>query len=521
MPAPAELSDATHTLHLPLSQWSDPALTKLASTSRKAHQPMAVLLKRHWTAARTYAAICTTSTAGASALAEAAAKRLYGQMLSYRTPPALRPALLIAVRETATSWAAGQAPGIPEKPLHPELTATIEQNGAVPRPDRRLIAEALRELPGTVQCLLWHQEVEAEDVPTVAALLGMPAATASAESSRARGLLRARCLTLHGVLAPSSECRNYTRLLEASIARQVTPDVEAHIFSCQYCRDALVQFDQNDHTLPTLLAEAVLGWGAKAYLQARRRTAPDVPAATASEPRAGYAGHLRRRHASAKRPERVAAPAQRDASVWIGAKRTPRYLVGTAVGLCLTALLGSAALMQESEVNESPSHRGEAYPDRRPTPSHAEALQLRSAATGLCVQLQNPAGPNGTIQPVTAACTRSIEQQWSYEEDGTFRSRAQPHLCLDSRSHQSGLLTALMCPPPSDPAPGMRYTLTLRGQLTPQWNRELCVAPVSQDAGAMIGMELCNSSKEKQLTLLSGNSTAGGKRKGLEIGTAR
>jgi hypothetical protein len=89
---------------------------------------------------------------------------------------------------------------------------------------------------------------------------------------KARELLRAGTIEAHSALAPREECRRYSRLLEALVRRTKTNtcrDLLRHMNKCGYCRYASDQLDQSGGRLPVLLAEAVLGWGARPYLDSR------------------------------------------------------------------------------------------------------------------------------------------------------------------------------------------------------------------------------------------------------------
>ncbi|MFD0008065.1 hypothetical protein ACFVJ4_37500 [Streptomyces sp. NPDC127178] len=226
------------------------------------------LLARHRSAMRTYAGLCAMTPATAARLETAAAQAVFRELTHYDLPAVARPRLLVAVREAAEHLM--DAP-------HTVLSSALEQavvTGSVrPAPHRRLVARAFRELPPDAQCLLWHREVEKEDYTRIAPLMGIEEGTAATQAAYCRGLLLSRCTDLHAKLAPTRECTRYTRLLEASCRRPTPADVHAHCERCLHCRHAAAQFDQSDDGLPLLLAEAVLGWGAKDYLRLRRATA--------------------------------------------------------------------------------------------------------------------------------------------------------------------------------------------------------------------------------------------------------
>ncbi|MDV9177542.1 hydrolase, partial [Streptomyces sp. W16] len=246
----------------------------------------ALLLARHWQSTSEYAVIClATAESSASMVASAA----FHQVLASRvTGGALRPQLLVAVREMVKKWAADER--IPE--LLPELRKPTGGRGLrAARPgtsERRKLAErAFGKLPGASQCLLWHTEVEAEPITVPAGLLGVDEATATAALDQAREQFRSGCVRAHQELAPTPECRYYNRLLDVPIRRggSLLPDVQRHLMTCRYCRFAAEQLSHFDGGLEVLLAETVLGWGARRYLDSRPgRATPGNPARAVRRP---------------------------------------------------------------------------------------------------------------------------------------------------------------------------------------------------------------------------------------------
>jgi hypothetical protein len=185
---------------------------------------------------------------------------------------ALRPQILMAVRETVKEWAADDDLSL----VLPELRKPTGGRGLRAArsvtPERRQLAErAFRALPGASQCLLWHTEVEAEPITIPAGLLGVDAPTAAAALEQAREQFRVGCVRAHRELAPGRECRFYNRLLDVPIRRggALLPDVQQHLAECRYCRHAAEQLSHFEDGLEVLLAETVLGWGAQRYLDSR------------------------------------------------------------------------------------------------------------------------------------------------------------------------------------------------------------------------------------------------------------
>ncbi|MFC8194871.1 ricin-type beta-trefoil lectin domain protein [Streptomyces sp. NPDC057298] len=252
---------------------------KKGSGKRPAHYPAGELLGRHWVPVFSYARLCTNGVQYAGMLTTAAFTRLFGESVRQVGPRAVwRPELLVAVRRIAGEWDADKRRGL----LHPELQSAPGDNGRaaallLPPENRRLVSRAFQRLPEAARCLLWHAEVEAEELAVPARLLGIAAEDAPQALERARELLRQNCLEAHRELAPDDECRRYSRLLDVSLRRggnSVDPDLRQHIADCGHCQYSAEQLRQSEGRLAVLLAEGVLGWAAQEYLDSRpgRRT---------------------------------------------------------------------------------------------------------------------------------------------------------------------------------------------------------------------------------------------------------
>ncbi|MGI5430535.1 ricin-type beta-trefoil lectin domain protein [Streptomyces sp. CA-179760] len=263
-------------------------------------QPVGELLDRHWEAAFAYARLCTAGPHFAGMLTTAAFTRLFGESLRQNGPTAAwRPQLLVTVRRIAAEWATDHRRDM----LHPDLrseTGDGERPAArlVPQRHRRLLSGAFQRLPQSARCLLWHIEVEAEPLAAPAGLLGLDEEGARVELGRARDRMREECLQLHRETAPDEECRRYLRLLDVTYrraARDIDPDLRAHIEGCGHCSAAADQLDRFNHGLGVALAEAVLGWGGQEYAHSASSGAAEaspeigVPGDTAGTEPAGAA----------------------------------------------------------------------------------------------------------------------------------------------------------------------------------------------------------------------------------------
>ncbi|MGN9762345.1 ricin-type beta-trefoil lectin domain protein [Streptomyces sp. SD31] len=256
--------------------------------------PVGELLDRHWEAGFAYARLCTADARSAGMLTTAAFTRLFGETLRQTGPTAAwRPQLLVTVRRIAAEWDDDRRREL----LHPELRTEPGSGERVaarllPPADRRLLSGAFQRLPQSARCLLWHSEVEAEPLAIPAGLLGLDEEDARVELRRAHERLREECLQVHRELAPEQECRRYLRMLDVTYRRggvDVDPDLRAHLDRCGHCSDTAGQLCFFNAGLGVALAEAVLGWGARAYLEARASRAEN-PAEAEPAPAAAIAG---------------------------------------------------------------------------------------------------------------------------------------------------------------------------------------------------------------------------------------
>lgn len=256
--------------------------------------PVGELLDRHWEAGFAYARLCTADARSAGMLTTAAFTRLFGETLRQTGPTAAwRPQLLVTVRYIAAEWDTDRR----QELLHPELRTEPGSGERVsarllPPADRRLLSGAFQRLPQSARCLLWHSEVEAEPLAIPAGLLGLDEEDARVELGRAHERLREECLQLHRELAPEQDCRRYLRMLDVTYRRggvDVDPDLREHLDRCGHCSDTAGQLHFFNAGLGVALAEAVLGWGARAYLESRASQA-EHPAEAAPAPTAAIAG---------------------------------------------------------------------------------------------------------------------------------------------------------------------------------------------------------------------------------------
>ncbi|NUQ99167.1 MAG: ricin-type beta-trefoil lectin domain protein [Streptomyces sp.] len=451
-------------------------------------QSVALLMARHWQPARDYAAICLASPADLASMVTASAFHQVLDRLALGEPAlALRPRILVAVRETVRVWSAEDriSSVLPEL-QKPSGGRGIRTAKSMTPENRRLAERSFQALPGLSQCLLWHTEVEAESITVPAALLGMDTDTASAALEQAREKFREGCVHAHRELAPSKDCRFYNRLLDVPIRRggALLPDVQQHLAECRYCRSAAEQLSHFEGGLGVLLAEAVLGWGARRYLDSRPGRAPQESRASGSARHGGGRPRIL---------PRIPLPGRRPP----GALRNSRALL-TGVGVVSAGLLASLfaaglwshddgvdpAASTSAGGGTAPGIGSQSSPGTAQLPAVPGQSRLRNAGADLCLDI------TGTVKSGAgtdlAACSDADTQQWSFDRDGLLRSAADPSLCLDSHV-DAGVAVLGKCVAEKDKrGADVRYDLTVQGELLPRWNEQLALAVTAGKPGADI-----------------------------------
>ncbi|MFH9400295.1 ricin-type beta-trefoil lectin domain protein [Streptomyces sp. NPDC017638] len=438
------------------------------------HHAVALLLARHWPATRDHAVVCLAAAGPTAQLvATAAFHRVLGGVAGVPGDGALRPRLLVAVRDTVRAWAADDTACA----VLPELRKTTGGRGlraAKPGPSesRQLAARAFRALPDAAQCLLWHTEAEAEPINIPAGLLGIDTVTATAALERAREQFRAGCVRAHRELAPTGECRSCNRLLDISVRRGglLPPDARRHLTDCRHCRYAAEQLGHFDGGLPLLLAESVLGWGARRYLASRpartgrqeRPPAPEWPAP--APPRAPNGRH--------------------------------RKVLAVGVGLTSLALLATALAARTRPDDNGVPGPGSTWAapavdtagpvgTGRPVGTGARSAAssgdraeiaggtLRELASGRCLDVRAGRVAAGAGVRL-ASCSAAVSQQWTYQgDDGLLRSAADPALCLTADPATRTVALA-GCPASAAEA---SYDFTLHGEILIRRHPGLALAP--------------------------------------------
>ncbi|GKQ34052.1 RICIN domain-containing protein [Streptomyces sp. A012304] len=479
------------------------------------------LLTLHGRAVLDYATLCAGSSPGAAErLAEQAFWNTRGDAAGVDFP--WRPRLLAAVLETAREWRTDDR----RAALHPSLreggrpapagagrggrpaSAGVVGEGGRPAGsaadpgtrDRRLLLRAFRSLPHRAQVLLWHTEVEAEDIEAVASLLG--AEPSLLNPGRARTLLRDECVRAHLDLAPDERCRRLNRLIDVHArpgSGETMAEVLDHLDHCAHCAAAVDQLDHSGGRLPALLAEAVLVFRAADYLAtrtARRATAPAhapaEPTDTGPRPTAAPDSAPRRRH----RWPLLAAMAV----VLCGLiAATPMALDGTSETggtgetgeISGTNETGRTGIEEKRGGASGPTPEAPARgPSVSPTPVADEALvtRLRNMRTGLCLDVTASARMAGA-RAVTADCGGSTTQVWRLEDGGRLRSQAAPDLCLNAEPQGTLALRSCATTAGGESSGDTRYDLAADGLLTLVEEPGVALTPERRATGSAILLE--------------------------------
>ncbi|MEU9307467.1 RICIN domain-containing protein [Streptomyces sp. NPDC048256] len=461
-------------------------------------QSTALLIARHWRPVHEYAVICLASSGSVASMVTAGAFHQVLDRLKLGEPgTALRPRLLVTVRDMARLWSADEELSGVLPVLRKPAGARGMRAAKSMIPENRVLAErSFQGLPAVARCVLWHVEVEAEEVTVAAGLLGMDTDTVTAVLEQARDKLREGVVRAHRELAPSKDCRFYNRLLDVPIRRggDLLPDVRKHLDECRYCRAAAEQLGHFESGLGVLLAEAVLGWGARRYHDTRPGRARQQTVRLKGSARHGGRGGRGTRGRGGNLFSRIPSPRRRSS----GESRSPRALftgVGLASAGLLTTLLAAGMWSDDGGADPAASTSGSVpgidsqaatasptAPDTAQLPTAPRQTRLRNAAADLCLDVRGEARAGASVE--LADCSSDATQQWSYDDDGQLRSVAGPGLCVDSHA-DAGVVILGACVDETDArGDDVRYDLTVQGELLPRWDDALALAPAGEEPGA-------------------------------------
>ncbi|KOV63971.1 hydrolase [Streptomyces sp. MMG1121] len=470
-------------------------------------------MARHWQSAQEYAVICLALSGPLAHMVTATAfHQVLGRLALGEPAEALRPRLLVAVRDTVVNWSGTDRitavlPGLGKPAGGRGMRAA---KTLIPE-NRALSDRSFHALPRLEQALLWHTEVEAEPITVPAALLGLDTDSATAALGQAREKFREGLVRAHRELAPGKDCRYYNRLLDVPIRRggALLPDVQEHLAACSYCRHAAEQLGHADAAPGVLLAEAVLGWGARRYLDSRpgrrpgparggsrrsggRRRGGDRPGLlgarrrTEGEPRARTrASRARRRGDDEPGPlARVPAFSSRTLLTGVGVASAGLLVTVLAIGMWPDGGDGTDPVASTSAVpgRAGTPAPGTPAPGTAGLPAAGRPTRLRNAAANLCLDIKGAPGAGAGV--ILAACSSAVTQQWTYDADGLLRSAAGSGLCLDSHADAGVVILGTCADTGSKREKDVRYDLTVQGELLPRWDQTLALASTGTAPGA-------------------------------------
>jgi hypothetical protein len=467
----------------------------------------ALLIARHWRPVHEYAVICLASSGSVASMITAAAFHQVFDRLKLGEPgTALRPRLLVTVRDMARLWSADEQLSGVLPVLRKPAGARGMRTAQSMTPENRVLAErSFQGLPAVARCVLWHVEVEAEQLTVAAGLLGMDGETVSAALEQSRDKLREGVVRAHRELAPSKDCRFYNRLLDVPIRRggELLPDVRKHLDECRYCRAAAEQLGGFESGLGLLLAEAVLGWGARRYHDTRPgRSRQQTVRLKGSARHRGGGTRGRRGTLLSKIP----SPRRRTQD---GPRSARRLFAGVGLasaGLVTTLLAagvwtdgGADPASSSSGAPGTGSQAATALPTAPGTarlPATPHQTRLRNAGADLCLDVRGEVKAGASVE--LAGCSSEKAQRWSYDDEGQVRSAVRPNLCVDSHV-DAGVVILGTCADAGDArADDVRYDLTVQGELLPRWDDALALAPAGENAGSDVVVKVRDHSASQR-----------------------
>ncbi|WP_328347211.1 RICIN domain-containing protein [Streptomyces violaceus] len=470
---------------------------------------VALLMARHWQPVYDYAVICLASSAQVAAMVTGTAfHRTLNRVAFGDSAVALRPVLLVTVRDTIREWSGDDRISAVLPALQKPAGGRGLRAATSMTPENRILAErAFQALPAAARCLLWHVDVEADPLSVPAGLLGMDTDIASAALEQARDKFREGCVHAHRELAPTHDCRFCNRLLDVPIRRggALLPDVQQHLAECRYCRNAAEQLSHFEGGLGPLIAEAVLGWGARRYLDSRPgRASHGTRGGRGGRRGGGRSGNARHRLLS-----RIPMPARRVPGVRIpDALRSSRALLSgvgaVSAGVLATVLIISASSYDGGQADPAGSNSAAGGngtgsvtpPDTAGLPTAPGVTRLRNAGADLCLDIRDL--PKEGSGAKLASCSTAWTQQWTYENDGLLRSVADPGLCLDSHKDAGVVVLGTCAEEDAERGGDVRYDLTVQGELLPRWDERLALTSTNDGPDADIVVKVRDRSEEQR-----------------------
>jgi hypothetical protein len=379
---------------MPFTRLSDAELRRLSQEDGEtAPGAREELEQRHFQAVLAFASVVSPS----------AGDELAGQAWELALPSldeviagAMRPRALVAVLQVAADWLSTDRRGalapeladwfepdmVPDADIVRDLADdSVEEGSAVTGAARlahfrtsSVAARAFERLPVRSQTVLWHHEVEQDDV-VIGWLLGMVAEDVSLLNRRARREFYTAYVSLHQDEIVDDACRRLHRMLLAyadQTSMKTPGDLVSHLDQCTHCARAVDDLERMRFEFGGVLAEALLPWGGAEYALASRTAFSTTPDASEA------AGAGWRKAAGAR--------------AWAGTTGLVRRVPGAvgaigAVGSFVRTVPGAAALKNEERT------------------SRARRLALPGALVGLC-SLAALAFAGGLMQGENSATPR-------------------------------------------------------------------------------------------------------------------
>ncbi len=482
-------------------------------TEGEATQSVALLMARHWQPTYDYAAICLASSSNvASMVAATSFHYALDCLIRGESGAALRPRLLVTVRDTVNEWSGeDRISGVLPDLRKPAGGRGMRAAQSITAENRKLAERSFQALPPLAQCLLWHTEVEAEDISITGRSVGPGRRHRVGRSGASHEQFRQGCVRPPG---------NWRRARNA--ASTTACSTSRFVVGAPCCRmsDSIWGSAATVGTRPSNSAISRAAWGfcspkrcwvaRRHYLDARRgagrRAAPGM---ASSAPTGGGAEAVARRRRGSRRPSgtggrpgsagrhrllaRIPAPGRLAQDSPRSTRRScspgparPRRCCSSPCSPSVCGPTAKVAPTRRLQVDGAGGARpAGAKPAlaafARPTDLQlncppADALSTTSPPTSASTSRGGKAETGAEAE--LAVCSSAWTQQWSYESDGLLRSVADPALCLDSHA-DDGVVALDRCVTKSAARGGdVRYDLTVRGELLSRSREGLAVTPV-------------------------------------------
>ena len=229
-----------------------------------------ILYQRHAHAARRVARHITPSPADVDdVVAETFVRVLAAIRRGGGPAEAFRPYLVTAARRVALDHLRAQRTQVPTDDAELPDPGEPFADPAEASFERSLVSRAYSALPERWSAVLWHTEIERARPAEVALLLGISPNSVAALRYRAREGLRQAYLQMH-LSSARPQCQPAAGKLGAyvrgALSRRDAREVHGHLSQCGDCTAAHAELVAINQTIRGVLAPAVLGGQAAAYL---------------------------------------------------------------------------------------------------------------------------------------------------------------------------------------------------------------------------------------------------------------